>query len=80
MHQDDASAHFWPLSDWRFVSPLSYRDSAHHARWLAPLEGLVAFVCGVVLWCRRTKPLVRAGVVVLLVAELLPIRQWLVGF
>ncbi len=24
LHQDDAHRHFFPLSDWRFVSPVSY--------------------------------------------------------
>ena len=36
-HADDAHKHFWPLTDWRFHSPLSYWDRAHHAgavRWL----------------------------------------------
>ena len=80
MHHDDARAHFWPVTDWRFVSPVSYWDRAHHAQWVAPLEGLVALVCAVVLCFRHSKPLLRFGVLVLLIAELLIIRQWLMFF
>ncbi len=30
VHRNDAHMHFWPLSQWRFVSPVSYWDSAHY--------------------------------------------------
>jgi hypothetical protein len=26
LHREDAHAHFWPLTSWRFVSPVSYWD------------------------------------------------------
>ena len=80
MHHDDARAHFWPFSDWRFASPISYWDSEHHARWVAPLEGLIATICAIVLWRRYTKLILRLSVLLLLTAELLVIRQWLVFF
>ncbi len=80
LHHDDARAHFWPITDWRFASPVSYWDSAHHAAWAAPLEGLVAFACGVLLWLRHAKPMVRVGVAMLVFVELLIIRQWLMFF
>ncbi len=80
MHHDDARAHFWPLSDWRFASPISYWDSAHHAQWVAPLEGLISLLCGVVLWGRYVKPVVRACIVAAVIVELLVIRQWLIFF
>lgn len=28
-HREDAHMHFWPLSAWKFVSPVSYYDAAH---------------------------------------------------
>ena len=41
-HAADAHKHFWPLTDWRFHSPLSYWNDHHHARWVGVLElGLV---------------------------------------
>ena len=29
LHREDAHAHFWPLSSWRFLSPISYWDPRH---------------------------------------------------
>ncbi len=29
LHREDAHRHFFPLSDWRFVSPVSYWDPRH---------------------------------------------------
>ena len=26
LHNDDARAHFWPLTNWKFTSPVSYWD------------------------------------------------------
>lgn len=41
LHNDDAHIHFWPLTDWRFHSPVSYWDLNHHAGVFAPLEMLL---------------------------------------
>ena len=35
VHHDDAHRHFFPFSDYRFISPLSYWDINHHARFVA---------------------------------------------
>jgi hypothetical protein len=58
VHREDAHRHLWPLSDVRFVSPISYWDRAHHAALVAPVE--VALVVGgaALLW--RRYPSVRA--------------------
>ncbi|MAE96469.1 MAG: hypothetical protein CL910_17620 [Deltaproteobacteria bacterium] len=37
-HPDDAHRHFLPLSEWRFRSPLSYWDPAHHGRFFMVAE------------------------------------------
>lgn len=45
LHNDDAHRHFFPLSDFRFISPVSYWDTAHHGTLAATLElglGLLA--------------------------------------
>ena len=44
LHHDDAHAHFLPLSNWRFESPISYWDARHHGRLIAAVEML--FVLG----------------------------------
>ena len=42
VHSDDAYRHFWPISDWRFYSPLSYWDVDHHARWVGKIDVAIA--------------------------------------
>ncbi|MEM9186180.1 MAG: hypothetical protein AAGB00_06745 [Planctomycetota bacterium] len=41
LHHDDAHRHFLPLTDWRFISPVSYWDPNHYGRFTLPLELLL---------------------------------------
>jgi hypothetical protein len=42
VHHDDAHRHFFPLSNYRFVSPVSYWDPNHYGNWMSWIEiGLV---------------------------------------
>lgn len=52
VHAEDAYRHFWPFTDWRYHSSLSYWDSDHHAGWVSRIEVLIGFACIVVLWTR----------------------------
>ena len=56
LHNDDAHRHFFPFSDWRFESPVSYWDPAHHGYW-ASLAELVAMVFASVYLYLRYPPL-----------------------
>ena len=48
VHREDAHRHFFPLSDFRFVSPVSYWDPRHHGDVFAVLEiGFVVVGCAV---------------------------------
>jgi hypothetical protein len=47
LHVDDAHLHFWPVSDWRFRSPVSYWDSSHYGRVVRPIELALALACAV---------------------------------
>ncbi len=69
VHHDDAHRHFLPFSQWRFASPVSYWDPAHHGRMFAVSElGAVVFGC---LWLSaRGEGAVRRLGVALLVATL----------
>ena len=60
VHNHDAYRHFWPLSDWRFISPFSYYESAHHSRWVSLIEAVIALGSAFVLWRRFAKLWVRA--------------------
>ena len=55
LHADDAHRHFWPLSDWRFVSPVSYWDP-DHLGWLGgAIEGGATLAALTVLWRKFTR-------------------------
>ncbi len=55
VHNHDAYAHFWPFSDWKFFSPLSYYEADHHAVWVSLFETFIAFICIIVLSRRFPK-------------------------
>ncbi|MEO1749097.1 MAG: hypothetical protein AAFR27_10880 [Pseudomonadota bacterium] len=52
VHADDAHPHFWPLTGWRFFSPVSYWDSAHYGNYFAPIEGILGIALAVILFQR----------------------------
>lgn len=64
LHHDDAHGHFYPLSTWRFESPISYWDPAHYGRVGAGLELACVAIASAMLF-RRT---VRVAARILLVA------------
>ena len=51
-HAEDAHQHFWPISNWKFHSPISYWDPAHSARWVMLFEGMLVFTSTFLLWSR----------------------------
>lgn len=59
VHGHDAYRHFWPLSDFRFYSPISYWEVDHHARWVSIVEAMIGFGSIAVLWRRFPKLWVR---------------------
>lgn len=60
VHADDAHPHFWPISEWRFRSPVSYWNNAYHAQWVTVIELLVALGLLTLLWRRFKARWVRA--------------------
>ena len=52
LHVDDARAHFWPLTMWKFESPISYWDSNHHGNIVSTLEILLVCLMLGILWRR----------------------------
>ncbi len=44
VHNDDAHRHFYPLSDYRFYSPVSYWDVNHHAKIVAGIEAALVLI------------------------------------
>lgn len=52
LHADDAHRHFWPLSDWRFESPISYWDPDSNGLMGGAIETVCALGALAVLWLR----------------------------
>ena len=48
LHHDDGHRHFWPLTDFRFASPISYWDPNQHGFIGAGIEVLLLTCC--TLW------------------------------
>ena len=50
VHADDGHRHFWPLSNFRFASPISYWDPDHHGGLVALIEFLLVMVASLRVW------------------------------
>lgn len=55
LHHDDAHRHFFPFSDWRFISPVSYWDPAHHGIWASLIEACAVLMASIYLYIRQTQ-------------------------
>lgn len=54
LHTDDAHAHFYPLSNWHYHSPVSYWDPRSHGQYVVLAE-LLLVVAGSVALMRRPR-------------------------
>lgn len=59
-HHDDGHRHFYPLSSWRFESPVSYWDPAHYGSLGAGFELACVAIAGLELARRTRRVAVRA--------------------
>ncbi|HEY9761795.1 MAG TPA: hypothetical protein V6D07_04680 [Trichocoleus sp.] len=50
VHHDDAHRHFVPLSNYRFISPVSYWDPDHYGALIALIESSLVLIASVYLW------------------------------
>lgn len=77
LHGEDAHRHFFPLSDVRFESPISYWDPARFGGIVSMVElGVVVALTALVLWPRLRSPAWRALLVVANAAYLIPWILW----
>ncbi|MCR9121253.1 MAG: hypothetical protein NXH91_03160 [Phyllobacteriaceae bacterium] len=70
VHASDAHPHFWPLTGWRFVSPVSYWDPDHFGRLFSLAEAVLGVALSVVLFRRFRTLWVRGLTLILLTAYL----------
>lgn len=71
VHTDDAHVHFWPFSDWRFHSPVSYYQTSHYGGQFRIFEMLLDAGVAVYLAVRFPQWPVRILAVLLGVAPFL---------
>ncbi|WP_299842200.1 cobalamin biosynthesis protein CobQ [uncultured Roseovarius sp.] len=76
LHHDDGRAHFWPLSDWVFRSPLSYWDNRHYGGIIGPIEILISFAFCVLLFFRFDSLRSRALICMAALMQLSPVFIW----
>lgn len=71
VHHDDAHRHFFPLSDFRFHSPISYWDPNHYGVPFSIFEAMLGIGLSVLLIRRFKKPGARVALGLLLTGYLL---------
>ncbi len=74
VHHDDGHRHFWPLSNFRFESPVSYWDPSHYGGIVSTLEGLLMLVASVYVFGKVRSRWTKA---LLIIANLLPFAAYL---
>ena len=68
VHAADAHPHFWPFSDWRFHSPISYWDSNHYGHVFFYVEAILGVMLSIILFRRFKVASVRALIGLLMCA------------
>jgi hypothetical protein len=58
-HREDAHMSFWPITRWKFISPVSYWDSQHFGQWFSAFEAALSLVLIFILLRRFGHILVR---------------------
>ena len=70
LHHDDGHRHFWPLSNFRYQSPVSYWDPNHYGGIVAPIEIVLVLIASVYVF-KRVRSRFTKGL--LIVANALPL-------
>ncbi|SFS22048.1 cobalamin biosynthesis protein CobQ [Yoonia litorea] len=79
-HHDDGRAHFWPLSNWIFESPVSYWDPNHYGRIVGAIEVAASLLCCAYLWRTFAHWFMRSLTVILGAMEFAPFVIWAIMF
>jgi hypothetical protein len=66
-HREDAHMSFWPVTRWKFMSPVSYYDPAHYGMWFSLFEATLG-VCLMVILFRQFKSSILRGILALAIA------------
>ena len=79
LHHDDGRAHFWPITNWIFESPVSYWDPGHFGAILTPIEILGSWGVSVFLWQRFKHWPMRSLIGLLAVLQMPVAVGWAMG-
>lgn len=60
VHAADAHPHFWPFTDWRFHSPISYWDHKHYGHVFSVAEAVLGIILSIIVFRRFKVSYVRA--------------------
>jgi len=80
LHHDDGRAHFWPISNWIFQSPVSYWDGNHYGNIVGPIEAALSLAVCVWLWRQYTGRWMRALILSLGILECAPFLIFTIMF
>lgn len=76
LHHDDAHRQFFPLSDYRFASPVSYWDPRHYGAWGGAIELAVTAFAAAILLRRHRDLRARAAWAALWLLNVVPFLYW----
>lgn len=66
VHNSDAYAHFWPLSNWKYVSPLSYWDPNYYGILIGRLDAMFVLILLLYLYQQAKSKLLKRSIIVLI--------------
>jgi len=68
VHVEDAHRHLWPISDWKFISPVSYWNPDHHGNIFILFEAIAGILMSIILFRRFQTLWVRIALGLLIAA------------
>lgn len=63
-HREDAHMSLWPVTRWKFMSPVSYYDPQHYGTWFSLFEAALGLTLAILLFRQFKHRLLRASLVV----------------
>lgn len=70
VHRNDGHMHFWPFSQWRFESPVSYWDPAHYGVQFTVFEAVLGLLLAALLFRRYANKGLRIAIALAMLAYL----------
>lgn len=80
LHNHDARMHFWPVTDWKFISPVSYWEGSRGGNIVGMVELAIVIGLTIFLFLRFRDWLLRALFAVLAFMQIAPFVIWRLVF